>query len=93
MGENFLILETLPAGCCLLVACLPLFSSGNALSVPTGVVGLGMGMGQQWPVGLLDILKKFHPKGLGGEEEMSSANQALATGLAVVVESPGVWYP
>lgn len=62
------------------MACRPLFSSGNALSVPIGVVGLGMGLGHQWPTGPLDILKKLHPKGPRGEEEMSSANQALATG-------------
>lgn len=53
------------------------FGGGNALSVPTHGVGWNVGVGQQWPLGSLDILMKLHPKGLGGEEEMNSATQHL----------------
>lgn len=39
-----------------------------------------MGVGQQWPMGPLDILMKLHPEWLGGEEKMNSASWAIATG-------------
>lgn len=51
-----------------------------------------MGVGQQWPMGPLDFLMKLHPEWLGGEEEINSATGPPPLGLAILVESPGVWY-
>lgn len=39
--------------------------------------GLVVGVGQQWPVGFLDILVELHLEGLNGEKELSLAKKHL----------------